>query len=147
MLIKSGRHAGTTTEELLLKQPDWAQWMVERYADTPIGRSFRGLARNFDAKQFTEECSGCGEAATRATVCRRTGGSLMFWCDDCDVYRSGARQGTLTVIDTFWDALHHVDRTCDGNRSEKRSIIRELARGKGLPKRVGEAQAVEFFNT
>jgi hypothetical protein len=147
MHLKSGAHAGKTTEELLLKQPDWAQWMVGKYPDSPITKSFRALAKKFDARQFLEKCVRCGKAATRATAYRKTGTGLMFWCDGCDPYGSGAERGTLTVIKTFGDALRHVDMTCNGVRSEKRTIIKELARGKGLPKRVGETQAAEFFNS
>ena len=82
---------------------------------------------------------------TRATAYRKTGRHIMFWCDISDPYGSGAVQGTLTVVKTFDDALHHIDMTCNGVRSEKRAIVRELTNGKGLSRRVGEAQAIAFF--
>ena len=110
MRLQSGKNAGKITEELLLKQPDWAQWMVENHPDSVVSKSFRLLAKTFNARTFTEECAECGEAATRATAYRNTGDGLMFWCDDCNPYGAGAAQDTLTTIKTFGDALRHVDR-------------------------------------
>jgi hypothetical protein len=147
MRIKTGKKAGKTTQELLLKEPDWAQWMAENHPDSIVSKDFRDLRQTFDGKEFTAECAGCGDTATRATAYRKTGRNIMFWCGDCNPYGSGAVQGTLTVIKTFNDALRHVDSTCNGVRSEKRAIIRGLAEGKGLPRRVGEAQATAFFDT
>lgn len=145
MRIQTGKQAGKTTEEVLLKQADWAQWMVENIPNSPVSKNFRQLRLAFNRKAFTAECTKCGEVATCATAYRETGRSLMFWCDDCDPYASGAVQGTLTVIETYGDALRHVDQSCNGVRAEKRAIIRELAEGKGLPRRVGENQATAFF--
>jgi hypothetical protein len=147
MRIQAGKKAGKTTQELLLKEPDWAQWMDDNLADSPVSRNLRDLRTAFNQKAFTAKCAECGDPATRATAYRKTGRNIMFWCDDCDPYGSGAMQGTLTAIKTFNDALRHVDSTCNGVRSEKRTIIRELAEGKGLPRRVGEKQAMAFFDT
>ena len=147
MRIKTGQFAGMTTEEVLLKWPDWAFWMMRRFPDSAIGKAFHDLIEELDAIPFTEQCKICGEAARRATAFRGVSRNLTFWCDECKSYESDALRGDVTVIETFEDALSHVNWQCDGRRSELRAIIRALARGKGLPKRVGETQAVEFFNS
>jgi len=83
--------------------------------------------------------------ATRATAYRNDF-TLMFWCDDCDPYGSGARTGTLTILRTYEEALRHVDWTGNRRRDWKRKIIRKLAEAKGLPKRVGAKQAAAFLD-
>lgn len=147
MRLKSGTHKGKTLEEVLLKHPDWARWMVQNHPDTPVGKTLKVLAKQFNAKPFTVECTNCTATATRASVYQNVGHELMFWCDDCDPYGSGAAQGKLTMVKTLKDALDHVEMTCNGRRQDKRAIVKELARGKGLSKRVGEPQALAFFNT
>jgi len=46
----------------------------------------------------------------------------------------------------FSDLLQRIDWCVGGNRRLKRLLVRQLAEAKGLPKRVGEAQALEFFS-
>ena len=144
MPVIYGKYAGKTTEELVLKRPDWAQWMVENYPGSPVSRSIHELVTKLNRRKFTKKCAECGRAATQASAFQNTG-SLMFWCDHCNPYGSGARDGTLTVVSTFRAALLHVDMTCDGRRTDKRRIIKEFARGKGLQRRVGAAHAADFF--
>jgi hypothetical protein len=145
MGLQSGKHAGKTTETLLLKSPDWAQWMMSNHPDNPVSREFRRLVARFDAKPFTKICDRCRQQATRASAYQGSGRNLMFWCDDCNPYSSGASSGRLTVVRTFDDALRHIEFTCTALRGEKRDIINALAKGKGLPSRVGDAQAEAFF--
>jgi len=40
MRFKSGNHEGETTEEVLLKYPNFAQWTIERYPESPRGQAF-----------------------------------------------------------------------------------------------------------
>jgi hypothetical protein len=144
MRFKSGNHEGETTEEVLLKHPDFAQWTIQRYPESPHGRAFIRLTQEFDDKPFTEDCrEECGRKATRATACRDSSG-LYFWCDECDPFSTGARQ--VAVIYTLSELLRHVDSNADGNRALKRRIVRRLAEAKGLPKRVGEEAALDFFS-
>jgi hypothetical protein len=146
MRLKSGKHEGKTTGELLIKVPDWAQWMLANYPDSPVSKSLRDLEERFDARPFEVECATCHEPAALATAYQGIGFNLMFWCDDCDPYGSGARSGTLTRIRTVAEALRHVDMTCDGSqRTQKREIIKELAQAKGLSGRLTEARLTQFF--
>jgi hypothetical protein len=146
MRLRSGKHAGKTTEILLLSMPDWAQWMMNHHPDSPVSRDFRRLVAKFDGKPFTKRCDGCHRNATRVSAYRQWARDLMFWCDDCDPYNAGAVRGRLTIVRTFNDALTHADLTCSGAQGDKRDIIRALAAAKGLPVRLGEAQAIAFFS-
>jgi hypothetical protein len=144
MEFKSGKHAGKTTEEVLLKEPDFAQWYISKFPDAKHSKDLKRLIKEFDARPFTKECAGCGGAATRASAYRGSP-SLMFWCAECNPYSSGAGSGRLRMVSTVGDVLEHIDLTANGSRPYKRRIVRELAEGKGLPKRVGKKQAADFF--
>ena len=72
----------------------------------------------------------------------------MFWCDECNPHNSGATSGKLHIVKTVRDALAHIDSSVSGNKKLWKSyIIRELAEGKGLPKRVGRKQLLSFPRT
>lgn len=145
MLVQSGRHAGKTAEEIILKSPDWAEWLIDKHPQNNLVSEFKRLIQIFDAKPFVKSCWGCGEPATRASAYRQTADDLYFWCDQCDPYSTGANRGKLTSVRSFRSALDHVNYTCAGRRIDKRVIVRELAVGKGLPARVGAKEAVAFF--
>jgi hypothetical protein len=70
--------------------------------------------------------------------------SCFFWCDKCDPLSTGARRPR--IIYSLIELLQHVDWNAGGNRGCKRRMVRQLAEAKGLPKRVGENQAMEFFS-
>jgi hypothetical protein len=144
MRFQSGKFAGKTTEEVLLKFPDWAAWNVRQYPDSKHSKVFKELWRTFDAKPFTAPCRSCGEKATRASAYRGSP-ELMFWCDDCDPRSTGIESGKLRIVWTLGEVLEHVEITADGNRDWSRRIVRALAEAKGLPKRVGEKAALAFF--
>lgn len=105
---------------------------------------FKRLIAKFDARPFETPCAGCGATATRASAYRNSS-SLMFWCDNCDPYSSGADRGKLTMIRTYQEALRHVGGTFTAPRTEKRNIILALAHGKGLAKRLTEDAAKAFL--
>jgi hypothetical protein len=144
MRFQSGKHAGKTLDEVLLKQPDFAQWYIRKYPDAPAAKEFDRLMRKFDAKPFTKKCR-CGKPATGASTYQNSP-SLMFWCDECPPHSSGAERGKVAAVTSIRGVLGHIDWTADGYRAWKRDIVRKLAEGKGLPKRVGEQQALAFFS-
>jgi hypothetical protein len=146
MRFKSGKHEGMITEQVALTEPHFAQWTIEQYPESPHGQEFIRHWRDFDDKPFTEDCHGeCGRKATRASA-YRGGPSLFFWCNKCSPSSTGAHSGKLTTIHTVSELLQHVDWSAGGNRALKTRLVRQLAEAKGLPKRVGEAQALEFFS-
>jgi hypothetical protein len=145
MRFQSGTYPGKTTEEVLLKFPDWAHWVANKNPDAKHSKAFLALAKKFKEKPFVVPCDGkCGELATRGTAYAGSP-SLMFWCDDCSPTQSGASGSKLTEVRTIGDVLRHIRHTANGHRGFSRAIVRELAEAKGLPTRVGEKQALAFF--
>ena len=68
----------------------------------------------------------------------------MWCCENCDPYQMGARDRKLSMIKTYYDALlHHIQFHTP--KSFLKDLVRTMAMEKGLPKRVGEKEAEEFF--
>jgi hypothetical protein len=146
MRIQSGKFEGKLIEVVFLKQPDYVQWMIYNAPGNALVQAFKKLIARYDSIQICEEkCHSCGSLATRASAYANTP-DLMFWCGKCNPYNSGARSGTLTIVNSFHSAMSHVDSTAGGNRNDKREIIRNLAEAKGLPKKITEKAALEFFS-
>jgi hypothetical protein len=144
MLFQTGKNKGKTSQEVFLKTPDFAQWMMSEYPDSAASKAFHAHQVTLDAKPLVKPCYQCKKPATRATAYQGSP-DLMFWCDDCDPYGAGAIKGKLSVVTTFADAMRHIDYTANGNRTWKRAIQKQLAQAKGLPTRVGVQVAVAFL--
>lgn len=141
--IQSGPEKGKTAEELLLKKPSKADF-IRSSSNSVLAGELNRLVSKLDAKDLVSTCHECKQPATRYSIYYNNH-NCMFWCDDCDPYTSGAVQGKLTIGRTFDQAITHIDLTANGKKSFKDSVIKEIAVAKGLPKRVGEAQALAFF--
>jgi hypothetical protein len=85
------------------------------------------------------------DSATRCSLSRGAVRPLLCWCDDCDPYELGASAGKLRIVTSYGDALQYVHTYCRGEKPALRTLIRQLAEAKGLPERVGEQQAQDFF--
>lgn len=144
MQIKSGRHANQTTEYVLLRYGNDANYIMRKHPYGFAGKAYRSLVKRFDAKPFATSCRRCENTATRASAYRGAP-SLLFWCDACDPYGEGANPGMLVVIRSYIQAISHIDESCDGYREWKNDIIRSLAEAKGCPRRLTQKAAVEFF--
>ncbi len=142
MRLRFGRHAGHTTERLLLRAPDYAEWVMRRQPNGPVGRAFSDLARRLDAKPFTENCVLCGDRAESAGAYPDSV-ALILRCEPC---RAKPDAAGLEPCSTFRQAVAHVAETCARAQTRnKRRIIRTLARAKGLERRITEAEAARFF--
>jgi hypothetical protein len=106
---KSGKFEGKTTEEVLLKYPDWARAVTHKYPDAKHSMEFRSLANKFDAKPFTKPCEGCRKEVTRATAYRGSS-HLEFWCNDCDPTQTGAQRSKLTFVKTLGEVIRQMRR-------------------------------------
>jgi hypothetical protein len=146
MIIQSGAQEGKTTQELVLKQPDWVQFFLSKNKTGRVASELRRHIAVFDARDVVETCSRCDKTATRMSLYARNAMLPYFWCDNCDPYSLGANRGKLTVVTTYAQALRFVDNTCAGKRSDKKTLIRRFAEAKGLPKRVGAAAAQAFLS-
>ena len=146
-----GKHRGKSVELVVLKFPDYAAWMSRKKNKSgglqEAMSLIRKLVKRFDSKPFVVKCSGqdCENLATRCSVYKDNVVDPAWWCDECNHYSYGARPGHLAVVSTYVQALNHIGEYCGGKATLHQKLIRELARAKGLPKRVGEKQAREFL--
>ena len=145
MIIANGPKAGTSTQELFLKEPGWVQFFVAKNPQSKVTADLRRHDKALTAKPFVEKCFRCKGQATRLSFYSGNAHSSVAWCDDCDPYTLAARAGKLTIVQTFMQAVRFVDSTCKGRRADKRLVVRQLAEAKGLPNRVGQAAAIKFL--
>jgi hypothetical protein len=150
MLISFGKHRGRSVETLVLKEPDYVQWMLSQQdpsdAFAEACEHACLLIERFDAKPLRGLCSspGCERPPAFASVAAN--GYRPVWCCElCDPFSPGDARGKFRIVRTFWDAVAHIDTTCDGRKEDLRLLVEDMARAKGLPDRVGEAEALAFF--
>lgn len=144
-----GIHKGKSMEEVVLKEPAYVHWLL---GQTPTGpllamkSEAKHLVQKFDKKLYTTKCWGrnCTNTATRLSVYLD---NIVphWWCDACDPYETGANGGKLQIFSAYSEALNHVKFFCKGNKSDYKSLVRDMAKAKGLPARVGDSQAKAFF--
>ncbi|MFC1485474.1 hypothetical protein ACFL55_00425, partial [Candidatus Latescibacterota bacterium] len=102
----------------------------------------RKLIALFDRKPFRVNCDGlrCSKRATRISIPPSNISSIMWWCDDCNPYQTTIN-GPLHIVRYYENAL-----SINANKQELKELIRAMARAKGLPERVGEKEAQQFFD-
>ena len=150
MIITIGKkHNGKSTELVLLKEPDYVRWVLNKSnASGPLLRiknNFLELIEIFNNKDLITNCHRCQEPATRLSF--YIGNTIpMSWCSKCDPYSQGAIDGKLNIFSDYNSALQFIEYYGGGNKSAYKHIIRNIASLKGLPDRVGEKQAHDFFN-
>lgn len=142
-----GVHKGKSMEELVIKEPAYVHWLLGQSPSGPLlamKAEAKKLVKAFEAKPYTAKCFNCGQSASRLSV---YGNNIdpMWWCHNCDPYSQGANQGKLQIFETYTAALRHVDFFCAGKKSDYRSLVKSMAKAKGLPARVGETQLQNFF--
>ena len=101
------------------------------------------LIKVFDSKPFILKCFGCKRRPATRFSLAIPNSSPYWWCDVCSP-RSMGCDGLLTVGKTYQVALQYAERYL--RKGHTKSLIRVLAEAKGLPKRVGETQSVNFFD-
>jgi hypothetical protein len=147
--MQLGKHFGKIIETLVLKEADYISWLLSKRGVTgelaAARNEARRLIRIFDQKPMVEACSTdqCPNLATRLSA--YVGNMrVLAWCDACDPASFGASSKRLTMIRTYFEAIDHA-MLSGGRRTAIRAIIKSLAQAKGLPSRVGEAEAEGFF--
>lgn len=148
MVINIGKFSGKTTESVLIKEPDYVQWTLDQNnakdALQVIRKDFIRLMEIFDGKPIKKKCYKCKEPAQKISFYQGNI-SPYFWCGTCDPYCQGALSGKLSIITKYRQALSFVSSTCQGRKSDYKSIIRELAIAKGMPDRITGIEAQSFF--
>lgn len=152
MYLKFGKHSKKSVEMIILKDPAYTSWILtvpnptERLAMVKI--EAQRLIRIFDAKPFLRSCQGreCTKPATCLTVYADNVYTPLWWCDDCDPYQMGARDGKLSLIKTYQDALlHHMQ--FQTSKTFIKDLVKRMATEKGFPRRVGQKEVEEFFGS
>jgi hypothetical protein len=149
MRMPFGRHEGKSIEIMVIKFPDYLQWAAgPRGPQEALAAELaeaRRLVELLDQKEFTVRCFGksCLSRATRLAIQHGCSSSAMPLCNSCRVPASAQVQ----IVRTCGEVFSHVRTTCNGTREEYRRIIRVLAMAKGLPSRVTEKIAIEFFKS
>jgi len=145
MKLTFGKHKGKSVETIVLKNPDYAMWLLSKTdAGEPLShirKEIARLIRVFDSKSFVCKCYGCYETATRFSLAHPSP-SAYWWCDKCSP-RSRGCDGLLSVGHTYKEAMQFAALAL--RKDHTIGLIRDIAEAKGLPKRVGEKQAAEFF--
>ena len=141
--IKSGKHAGRATEEILLKKPDVAEWYLKNRRKSRYAKDFKRLIKIFNHKPFFARCERCFRKATVAYG--KIGGDVLtFRCARCypDYYYSDT-SGIVRATPIIWV----LDTIAPRNRRLKRRLVWEVALAKGLPEKVGKREALAFFSS
>ena len=99
----------------------------------------------FDRKTFLRKCTGCKEKlAIRASFCDDNS-IPWWWCNECEPDLIETLKGKIDIVITYTQAFNYIRNYCGGRKGDFNYLIHLLAEAKGLPKRVGEKQAKEFF--
>lgn len=144
-----GKHKDKLMDLIVLKEPSYVSWLLDSHATgrlLAMKSEAKSLINKFDNKRYTNKCSGqgCMSSATRLSV-YLDNVTPLWWCDICDPYEKGANPGKLQIFSTYSDGLLHVKNYCNGKSTHYKKIINEMAKAKGLPARVGDTQAEDFF--
>lgn len=160
MNVGFGKHADVDVRRLVLKNPDYVEWVLGE--PSPSGKlatlaaRLQSHIRTFDKAPFVTPCNGrgksregkCTRPTTRGTAYRSHSGlsvALYFWCDKCDPRQSGAA-AMLIDVRTYREALDVVATLSPRpKKSEYAMIVGYLADAKGLPPRLTAKVLDEFF--
>jgi hypothetical protein len=149
MKIQHGKHIGKSIELVMLKDPNYIEWILNE--PNPNGwlitvkREILRLIDLFDRKPFIRKCTGCKEkVAIRASLCDDNP-IPWWWCNDCEPNLSEILKGRIHFVITYTQALDHIRNYGGRRKGDLNYLIHLLAEAKGLPKRVGEKQARSFF--
>lgn len=149
MQITLGKHQGKSLELVALKDPSYIRWLLREDAKgrlRDLQLYTRALLDHFDKMPIQHKCFApkCSAKATCFSV-YRDNIAPIWWCDECDPYQLGALPGRLQILSTYACALSHALLHCTKSADAEKTLVTSLARAKGLPQRVAEAQAAKFF--
>lgn len=121
-----GKHANKTYGEIVLADPAYARWMLEKFQGQPHNQGklnlLNGTIEAFDKLPFIWACQStrngvrCDNEAEYATTHDRKA-ELSFWCTQCNPRRHRAQGTALNQLFSYHDALrqsHHIDQRVDG---------------------------------
>jgi hypothetical protein len=149
--FKSGKHAGRTVEQVLLKDPAFLYSVLGPWSDDKphLGRLVREFHQLRDHLAEAKVCVRCSDGHCSRTPMTMTfpvdkhgelqPGPYYYWCKRHEPWEGNGISRKLPIS---LDIIQQVNR-----RSDKNSIGREIVRVCGLPlgTRITERFAAKFF--
>lgn len=150
MNVGFGKHKDKSVAILVLKDPEYVLWVLRQPNPSgPLARvqaEVKRLIGIFDSKPLQKKCcnTNCSNLATQCSIYLGNVSRLFWWCSTCDPRQRGAIEVNLTLIRSYREVLQHC-ALYNVRKVDIGKLILSFAQAKGLPKRVGEVQAEEFF--
>ena len=144
MIITIGKYKGKSVSEVVLKHPQYVQWVLEQTDATGQLKTIRNemirLISIFDSKTFTKKCrtENCDQPATRCSVYGEDYIGLYWWCDKCDPYQLLYQPSKIHIISKYQDVIGYTHTVFP-------ALIKRLAQEKRLPTRVKKGDIEKFF--
>lgn len=159
MFVGFGKHKKLDVRRLIIEHPDYVAWAFGQQKPKDNLATLVANAKRYiqvmDAKPFVKSCLGttvadepCPNPVAFGTAHLGAygtfGASLFWWCATCDPYKRGAARGRLHQVRTYAEALTIVPLG-GGRKADYAGIVKELARGKGMPDRITHPALDAFF--
>jgi hypothetical protein len=116
MIIQSGAKEGKSTQQLILKAPDWADFFMGKNPTSKVTLEFKKHINDLNNKPFVVKCTTCSKPATRCTAYQGNTEDLYFWCNTCDPYSHGANMGKLSVLVSYQDVIRFAKQSDPSSR-------------------------------
>ncbi len=151
MNIEFGKYKGKCVELLFFNEPNYIKWILKQRNTFGVFKEVQGeieaLVELFDKMDFQVKCDGkdCCNYATYCTVYETNVKSINWWCSDCNPRQLCAIPWRLHRISKYKEVLEHAD-IFKASKSDYKQLMRTIGEAKGLPLRLGEKQAVNFFD-
>jgi hypothetical protein len=149
MIITQGlRHRGEPADLVVLSDPFYVKRTLDfrnPEGDMPeVRQDFLRLIALFDQKSLLPMCRNCNEPAKLLAFYK---GTLFFepWCGTCIPHWMISQECRFDTFCDYMSALEYVDDFCHGEKFFYRMVIRNIAKAKGLPDKIGPREAVDFF--
>lgn len=146
--IGFGKYGDQSVNQIIFDDPGYILWALSYINPDQkleeLASESRELIEIFNSKPFTRKCSQCNKK--QAIECSVYGDSLVpdFRCKKCTLHSSVVK-GKYTEIKTYHDAFSFAKDRKDRQRGDAKQLIQNLARAKGLSKRISKEEAQRFF--
>ena len=148
--LKNGKNI--LLELLMLKNPKYVRWILHfkgiygHYVDAKE-EEIPHLMNLFDSKPILKKCfkKDCNNMPTRFAI-NEYNGAVCCFCDSCKIDNEGGTYSWSNPIHTYNEALNYARYHGGNTKTSFKYLITKMAEAKGLPKRVGEKEAMRFFH-
>lgn len=136
-------------EIVMLSDPHYVKCLLSKRSpdaeEYRLRKIYHELIARFDQKDLNAECGDCTRPARFLAFYKGTF-FRELWCGECTPFWFEHFQGRMDIFSSYVSALDYVYVYLYGNRFFFRSVIREIARLKGLPDRARAKDMINFFH-